>query len=206
MNTHPVNPINSDGKPTNHQGKLCSTEEPPPAGFVGCPCSRYSGEGFGVHCGIGEADGFLWEIGAENASFEQFVISYHKNRSFYQDRLGTNTGKTQKEMRFPQARHTPSTFRSTQRYRTTQLPRLLHSPSPTRSPKRSLTSARFSQPTPPERTASQRASMSATKCLWVEARSKSTTTEGISRTWRRSAARFSAVSRAIQRGMCSQRQ
>jgi hypothetical protein len=74
MNTHPVNPTNSDGKPTNHQGKLCSTEEPPPAGFVGCPCSRYSGEGFGVHCGIGEADGFLWEIGAENASVEQFVI------------------------------------------------------------------------------------------------------------------------------------
>ena len=71
---HPVNPTNSDGKPTNHQGKLCSTEEPPPAGFVGCPCSRYSGEGFGVHCGIGEADGFLWEIGAENASVEQFVI------------------------------------------------------------------------------------------------------------------------------------
>ena len=63
MNTHPVNPVNSDGKPTNHQGKLCSTEEPPPVGFVGCPCSRYSGEGFGVHCGIGEADGFIWEIG-----------------------------------------------------------------------------------------------------------------------------------------------
>ena len=60
MSSVPVNPTNSDGKPVDRQGKLCSTTEPPPAGFTSCPCSRYSGEGFGVHCGIGAGDGFLW--------------------------------------------------------------------------------------------------------------------------------------------------
>eukprot|EP01050_Picozoa_sp_SAG11_P007791 SAG11_NODE_660_length_7893_cov_4.055042_6_plen_202_part_00 len=61
-NQHPVNPTNSDGKPVDRQGNLCSTTEPPPKGFTGCPCSRYGGEGNGVHCGIGAADGFLWEL------------------------------------------------------------------------------------------------------------------------------------------------
>lgn len=61
-NTHPINPTRADGTPTN-QGKPCSIEEPPPGGFVQCACSRYSGEGFGTHCGIGEADGFMWELG-----------------------------------------------------------------------------------------------------------------------------------------------
>lgn len=63
MSAHPVNPTNSNGKPVDRQGNLCSSTEPPPKGFTGCPCSRYSGEGFGVHCGIGKSDGFLWEIG-----------------------------------------------------------------------------------------------------------------------------------------------
>ena len=39
-NTHPVSP---PGKPNR--------------------CSRYSGEGHGTHCGLGLADGFLWELG-----------------------------------------------------------------------------------------------------------------------------------------------
>ena len=62
-NQHPINPTNADGKPVDRQGNLCSTTEPPPKGFTGCPCSRYGGEGNGVHCGIGAADGFLWELG-----------------------------------------------------------------------------------------------------------------------------------------------
>ena len=28
-----------------------------------CPCSRYSGEGFGTQCGLTAADEYLWEIG-----------------------------------------------------------------------------------------------------------------------------------------------
>jgi hypothetical protein len=39
------------------------THEPPPKGFVQCPCSRYSGEGFGTQCGLTAADEYLWEIG-----------------------------------------------------------------------------------------------------------------------------------------------
>ena len=42
---------------------LCSTHEPPPKGFVQCPCSRYSGEGFGTQCGLSAADDYMWEIG-----------------------------------------------------------------------------------------------------------------------------------------------
>ena len=42
---------------------LCSTHEPPPKGFVQCPCSRYTGEGFGTQCGLGAADDYMWEIG-----------------------------------------------------------------------------------------------------------------------------------------------
>jgi hypothetical protein len=61
-NAHPINPTNKDEQPVDRQGKLCSTAEPPAKGFTECPCSRYSGEGFGVHCGIGAADGFLWEL------------------------------------------------------------------------------------------------------------------------------------------------
>jgi hypothetical protein len=30
---------------------------------VQCPCSRYSGEGFGTQCGLTAADEYLWEIG-----------------------------------------------------------------------------------------------------------------------------------------------
>ena len=39
-NQHPINPTNADGKPVDRQGNLCSTTEPPPKGFTGCPCSR----------------------------------------------------------------------------------------------------------------------------------------------------------------------
>jgi len=62
-NTVPITPVNKDGKPVNRQGKLCSTVEPPPAGLVSCACTRYGGEGFGTHCGLGAADGYLWELG-----------------------------------------------------------------------------------------------------------------------------------------------
>ena len=62
MNTHPVNPTDKQGRPTRN-GKLCSSAEPPPPGFVQCSCSRYSGEGHGTHCGIGKDDGYSWEIG-----------------------------------------------------------------------------------------------------------------------------------------------
>jgi hypothetical protein len=63
MNTIPITAVNKDGKPVDRRGNLCSTVEPTPAGFTACPCTRYGGEGFGTHCGIGKADGFLWEIG-----------------------------------------------------------------------------------------------------------------------------------------------
>jgi hypothetical protein len=63
MNTHPINPTDKNGKPVSRSGKPCSTVEPPPPGFVQCPCSRYSGEGFGTQCGINKDDGFHWEIG-----------------------------------------------------------------------------------------------------------------------------------------------
>jgi len=61
-NTHPINPVDEDGRPIKH-GKLCSIKEPPPPGFVQCACSRYDGEGFGTHCGIGKDDGWEWEMG-----------------------------------------------------------------------------------------------------------------------------------------------
>ena len=93
MNTHPINPTDKDGQPTKH-GKPCSTEEPPPAGYVGCACSRYSGEGFGTHCGIGKDDGFEWEIGVpyflnismdptaeNNASAATFAFQIENTRS-----------------------------------------------------------------------------------------------------------------------------
>eukprot|EP01046_Picozoa_sp_COSAG06_P032864 COSAG06_NODE_3314_length_5520_cov_6.952038_3_plen_122_part_00 len=38
------------------------------------------------------------DYGAETALFEPFI---YKKSTFYQDRLGTNTGKTQKKCRFP---------------------------------------------------------------------------------------------------------
>ena len=50
-NAQPVNLMNAEGKPVDRQGRLCSTVEPPAKGLTQCPCSRYSGEGFGVHCG-----------------------------------------------------------------------------------------------------------------------------------------------------------
>ena len=61
--THPINPTDATGRPTDRKGNLCSTHEPPPKGFVQCPCSRYSGEGFGTQCGLTAADEYLWEIG-----------------------------------------------------------------------------------------------------------------------------------------------
>jgi len=61
--THPINPTDKQGRPTDRKGNLCSTHEPPPKGFVQCPCSRYSGEGFGTQCGLTAADDYLWEIG-----------------------------------------------------------------------------------------------------------------------------------------------
>ena len=61
--THPINPTDPQGRPTDRKGHLCSTHEPPPKGFVQCPCSRYSGEGFGTQCGLTAADEYLWEIG-----------------------------------------------------------------------------------------------------------------------------------------------
>ena len=61
--THPINPVDADGQPVDRKGNKCSTHEPPPKGFVQCPCSRYSGEGFGTQCGLTAADDYLWEIG-----------------------------------------------------------------------------------------------------------------------------------------------
>lgn len=61
--THPINPVGKAGQPVDRKGRNCSTNEPPPAGFTQCPCSRYSGEGFGTQCGLSGDDDYLWEIG-----------------------------------------------------------------------------------------------------------------------------------------------
>ena len=57
---------------------LCSTHEPPPKGFVQCPCSRYSGEGFGTQCGLSAADDYMWEIGTP---FVMNISLHTKNSS-----------------------------------------------------------------------------------------------------------------------------
>eukprot|EP01045_Picozoa_sp_COSAG04_P032098 COSAG04_NODE_6176_length_1392_cov_1.177108_1_plen_77_part_10 len=58
-NCKAINPTNAQGQMVDRQGKACSVHEPPTKGLTQCPCSRYSGEGFGVHCGLGAADAFL---------------------------------------------------------------------------------------------------------------------------------------------------
>ena len=94
-NTHPINPVDADGKPTN-RGQPCSTEEPPPTGFVQCACSRYSGEGFGTHCGIGAADGFIWELGVAytlNISLDASVENNSSDTTFKFTLLNENTSQ-----------------------------------------------------------------------------------------------------------------
>eukprot|EP01047_Picozoa_sp_COSAG01_P034217 COSAG01_NODE_2560_length_7453_cov_14.661817_5_plen_261_part_00 len=46
-------------------GVMYSTNNTHPVSPPGKPwrCSRYSGEGHGTHCGLGLADGFLWQLG-----------------------------------------------------------------------------------------------------------------------------------------------
>ncbi len=76
--THPINPIDKQGRTTDRKGNLCSTVEPPPPGFVQCPCSRYSGEGFGTQCGLTASDDFLWEI---NVPYSLNISLRQKNAS-----------------------------------------------------------------------------------------------------------------------------
>lgn len=83
--THPINPVDAKGNPVTRHGKPCSIVEPPPAGFAQCPCSRYSGEGYGTHCGIGKDDGFDWEIGTPytlNVTYDPTVVSNESDATF----------------------------------------------------------------------------------------------------------------------------
>lgn len=83
--THPINPVDQDGNTVTRHGKRCSIVEPPPTGFAQCPCSRYSGEGYGTHCGIGKDDGFDWEIGTPytlNVSYDPAVINNASDSTF----------------------------------------------------------------------------------------------------------------------------
>ena len=77
--------MDKHGNPVTRHGKPCSIVEPPPAGFAQCPCSRYSGEGFGTHCGLGKGDGYDWDIGTPytlNVSYDPSVANNASDATF----------------------------------------------------------------------------------------------------------------------------